>query len=72
MLNHIAPFAVQSGEGKTLKTPTGDEVTIKATTRQTNGSLTVLETLFGPGNRTPDLRITRVFPCAALWVEGPR
>ena len=48
MLNHIAPFAVQSGEGKTLETPTGDVVTIKATTKQTNGSLTVLELLFGP------------------------
>lgn len=48
MLHHIAPFAVQSGEGKTLATPTGDVVTIKATTRQTNGSLTVLEFLFGP------------------------
>ena len=48
MLNHIAPFAVQSGEGKMLETPTGDVVTIKATTRQTNGSLTVLELLFSP------------------------
>jgi mannose-6-phosphate isomerase-like protein (cupin superfamily) len=48
MLNHIAPFAVQSGEGKMLVTPTGDVVTIKATTSQTNGSLTVLELVFGP------------------------
>ena len=48
MPNHIAPFAVQPGEGKMLETPTGDVVTIKATTRQTNGSLTVLELLFGP------------------------
>jgi mannose-6-phosphate isomerase-like protein (cupin superfamily) len=44
----IAPFAVQPGEGVALETPTGDTVTIKATTRQTSGSLTVLELLIGP------------------------
>jgi len=44
----IAPFAVQPGEGTALKTPTGDIVTIKAVTKQTNGSLTVLELLIGP------------------------
>ena len=44
-----SPFAVQSGEGAALKTPTGDVVTIKAATRQTSGSLTVLEFLIGPG-----------------------
>jgi mannose-6-phosphate isomerase-like protein (cupin superfamily) len=32
-----------------LETPTGDVVTIKAATRQTNGSLTVLELVIGPG-----------------------
>jgi mannose-6-phosphate isomerase-like protein (cupin superfamily) len=39
----VAPFAVQSGEGTRLETPTGDWVTIKAHTRNTNGSLSVLE-----------------------------
>jgi len=49
VLEHpIAPFAVQFGEGTALETPTGDVVTIKAATRQTNGSLTVLELLIGP------------------------
>ena len=32
VLNPIAPFAVQSGEGMALETPTGDTVTIKAAT----------------------------------------
>lgn len=44
----ISPFAVQSGEGKTFKTPTDDTVTVKTDTRQTNGSLTVLEFVFAP------------------------
>ena len=48
------PFAVQPGEGTALETPTGDTVTIKATTRQTNGSLTVLELVIGP-NQGPAL-----------------
>ena len=42
------PSAVQPGEGSALETPTGDTVLIKATTAQTNGSLTVLELLIGP------------------------
>jgi mannose-6-phosphate isomerase-like protein (cupin superfamily) len=44
----VAPFAVQSGEGTALNSPTGDVVIIKAATRQTNGSLTVLELVIGP------------------------
>jgi mannose-6-phosphate isomerase-like protein (cupin superfamily) len=48
VLDPIAPFAVQPGEGIALETPTGDMVTIKAATRQTNGSLTVLELVIGP------------------------
>jgi mannose-6-phosphate isomerase-like protein (cupin superfamily) len=48
VLNPIGPFAVQCGEGTVLETPTGDVVTIKAATRQTNGALTVLELLIGP------------------------
>jgi mannose-6-phosphate isomerase-like protein (cupin superfamily) len=48
VLNAIAPFAVQSGEGTALETPTGDAITIKASTRQTNGALTVLEFVIGP------------------------
>jgi mannose-6-phosphate isomerase-like protein (cupin superfamily) len=42
------PFAVLAGEGTALKTPIGDVLTIKAATRQTNGSLTVLELVIGP------------------------
>lgn len=48
MPTSIPPFAVQSGEGPTVQTPTGDSVTFKADTGGTNGSLTVLELLIGP------------------------
>jgi mannose-6-phosphate isomerase-like protein (cupin superfamily) len=44
----VVPFAVQFGEGTALETPIGDVVTVKASTRQTNGSLTVLELVIGP------------------------
>ena len=44
----VAPFAVQAGEGAALETPIGDVLTVKAATRQTNGSLTVLELVIGP------------------------
>jgi mannose-6-phosphate isomerase-like protein (cupin superfamily) len=39
----VPPFAVQPDEGAQHETPTGDRVTIKAHTRNTNGSLSVLE-----------------------------
>ncbi|HVO68765.1 MAG TPA: cupin domain-containing protein [Aggregatilineaceae bacterium] len=48
MPTSVVPFAVQCGEGTVLATPTGDVVTIKAATGQTNGSLTVLEFVIGP------------------------
>lgn len=48
MLNSTAPFAVQLGEGPVLETPTGDAITVKADTRSTNGSLTILELLVAP------------------------
>jgi mannose-6-phosphate isomerase-like protein (cupin superfamily) len=39
---------MQSGEGRQLETPTGDLVTLKADTRNTNGSLTVVELVTEP------------------------
>lgn len=42
------PFAVPAGEGRVVATPTGDQVTIKAGTGSTNGSMTVLEFVMGP------------------------
>ena len=48
MATFIPPFAMQSGEGRALETPTGDAVTVKADTRKTNGSLTVIELLIEP------------------------
>jgi len=50
MLNFTAPFAVQPGEGPVLRTPTGDEITVKADTKSTNGSLSILELLVAPGS----------------------
>jgi mannose-6-phosphate isomerase-like protein (cupin superfamily) len=44
MPNPNAPFAVLSGEGTPIETPTGGSVYIKANTRNTNGSLTALHT----------------------------
>jgi mannose-6-phosphate isomerase-like protein (cupin superfamily) len=48
VLTPVVPFAVQPGEGTALETPTGDMVAIKAATRQTNGSLSVLEFVISP------------------------
>jgi len=50
MLDPMAPFAVQPGEGTALEPPMGGSVTVKVATSQTNGSLTVLEFLVGPRN----------------------
>jgi quercetin dioxygenase-like cupin family protein len=44
----VAPFAVQAGEGRQLATPTGDRVTEKAVTGDTNASMSVLEFAFAP------------------------
>jgi quercetin dioxygenase-like cupin family protein len=48
MSNPVAPFAVLSGEGTPLEIPFGGSVTTKAHTRNTNGSLTVLEFVHPP------------------------
>lgn len=44
----IPPFAIQTGEGAVLETPTGDAAVVMADTKQTNGSLTVIEFVIGP------------------------
>jgi mannose-6-phosphate isomerase-like protein (cupin superfamily) len=48
MLKFTAPFAVQPGVGPVLETPTDDLITVKADTRGTNGSLTILELVVAP------------------------
>lgn len=53
MPDPITPFAVQAGEGPALEATTGDTVRIKADTRSTNGSLTVLELSIAPGSGPP-------------------
>jgi mannose-6-phosphate isomerase-like protein (cupin superfamily) len=47
-MHPVTPFAVQPEEGVALETPTGDTATIKADTRSTNGSLTVMELSIAP------------------------
>ena len=49
-MTDVPSFSVQAGEGRTLPTPTADLVTVKADTRQTNGSLTVMEFRIAPGS----------------------
>ena len=48
MSAQVPPFAVQAGEGEPLEAPTGDVVTIKAHTRNTNGSMSVHEIAIAP------------------------
>ena len=48
MPNPVAPFAVQSGGGTALETPTGGLCIIKAHTGNTNGALTVTEFVIPP------------------------
>ena len=49
MSTSIPPFAVQAGEGIVLENrPTGDTAVVKADTKQTDGSLTVIEFVIGP------------------------
>ena len=48
MSNAVEPFAVLPGEGTPLPIPFGGSVAIKAHTRNTNGSMTVLEFVHPP------------------------
>jgi mannose-6-phosphate isomerase-like protein (cupin superfamily) len=48
MPSSVVPFAVQSGEGKAMLTPTGDTVVVKANTASTNGSISVMELTVAP------------------------
>ena len=50
MSTSLEPFAVQPGAGSRLETPTGDSVLVKTSTRNTRGSLTVLEFVISPKN----------------------
>ena len=48
MSTPIPPFAVQAGEGTTIRTPLGDSALIKAAREQTGGSMSVIELVVGP------------------------
>ena len=50
MSTSIEAFSVQPGEGALLETPIGDSVCVKTSTRNTQGSLTVLEFVISPMN----------------------
>jgi mannose-6-phosphate isomerase-like protein (cupin superfamily) len=50
MSTTMKPFAVQPGGGAHLTTPTGDEAHVLTSTRDTLGSLTVMEIVISPGN----------------------
>ena len=50
MPTSMEPFAVQPGEGPRLETPTGDTAYVMTNTRNTHGSLTVLELVISPKN----------------------
>jgi mannose-6-phosphate isomerase-like protein (cupin superfamily) len=49
-VTRVPSFSVRTGEGRILPTPTADVITIKADTRQTNGSMTVMELRVAPGS----------------------
>ena len=49
-MSGVPGFSVQTGEGRTLPTPTDDVIMIKADTRQTNGGMTVMELRVAPGS----------------------
>ena len=54
----MEPFAVQPGGGARLETPTGDTAYVLTNTRNTHGSLTMLELVISPKNG-PALHVHR-------------
>ena len=50
MATSMEPFAVQAGQGTRLETPTGDWAYVMTNTRNTHGSMTVLELVISPKN----------------------
>ena len=66
----IKPFAVGNAEGDLWETPTGDSVRVKTGTRDTQGSLTVLEFVISP-EKGPALHThLRPDPAGAAQVDG--
>ena len=50
MTTSLKPFAVQAGGATRWETPTGDSAYVMASTRNTHGSLTVIELVISPKN----------------------
>lgn len=53
MSSAVQPFVVLSGEGETVRGPAGGPATFKARAKETNGTLTALENVIGPGEGPP-------------------
>jgi len=50
MSTSLSPFAAQAGEPTRLETPTGDSAYVMTGTKNTHGSLTVMELVISPMN----------------------
>jgi len=50
VVTSLEPFAVQAGGPTRLETPTGDSAYVMASTRDTHGSLTIIELVISPKN----------------------
>lgn len=50
MSTSLEPFAMQAGEAPRLETPPGDSAYVMTNTRNTHGSLTVIELVISPNN----------------------
>lgn len=50
MSTSMRPFAVRAGQAARLETPTGDSAFVMTSTRDTHGSLTVIELVIAPKN----------------------
>jgi mannose-6-phosphate isomerase-like protein (cupin superfamily) len=53
MSGPVNPFLVPAGAGETVHGPAGGPVTFKARTQDTNGTVTALENIIGPGQGPP-------------------
>ena len=53
MVDSVKAFVVPDGEGRTVRGPAGGPATIKADTKSTNGSLSLLEVTVGPKEGPP-------------------
>jgi oxalate decarboxylase/phosphoglucose isomerase-like protein (cupin superfamily) len=53
MTGSVQPFVVLTEEGETVRGPAGGPATFKARAKETNGTLTALESVIAPGEGPP-------------------